>query len=159
MARYHVFLRREGEGSPHLWLRDLSADEVRRRLVKPYLKGGTLVDGGVIIPVNTLRQVRIARTDTSFDEAYSASFDEHSRRMEELNRGGEGVYFLSAGPGHDDMVDEWPDATEEFLNGKPPGTGAKPGWLQAITNNRFLSSLVVGLILAAVYWYFGLRRP
>jgi hypothetical protein len=153
-----VFLRREGEERPRLWARDLTADDVRRRLVAPYRKGGALVQGGEIIPVNELRAVRIARTDVPFQQAYAAAHVEDSRRTAELNRES-GIYFISPGPGHDDMVNEWPDVTAEFLKGKPPWTGAKSGWWVAITNNRFLSSLVVGLILAAVYMYFGVRRP
>jgi hypothetical protein len=157
MDYHHVYLRRLGEDALRLFLRDQSDLQVRDRLVAPYLKAGTLVDEGTIVPVSTLAEVRIVRTDHPFDQAYSVTHQKRVSEIDQLNREG-GVYFITPGPGHDDMAAEWDNVTSEFLKGRAPGSGAKPSGLIALTNNRLVGGLVVGVVLALIYWLLGIRR-
>lgn len=154
MSWFHVFVRQEGDAALRLLASDLAEEDVRRQIVKPYRRGTSLVHGGTIIPVASLRGMTICKTELTFQEAYSAAHAEHSKQMEEINRGG-GVYFISAGPGHDDMAEVFPIVTDHFLRGKEPGDAARPSVLLAITNHPVVSTVVGGVVLAGAVYFLG----
>gem|GEM_PF-3416656 len=93
-------------------------------------------------------------TSTAFEQAYSSEHAAQSKKIDELNRGG-GVFFLSPGPGHDDMADSFENVTNLFLRGKGPGHAGRPHPLVAITNHPIVSTVVGGIVLAGLVFYLG----
>jgi hypothetical protein len=160
ISYFHVFIQQDSDDKLRCFLKDLVPDAVRTRVVKPYKKGRSLVNGGQIVPVGSLRQLQVFRTDCDFEASYKKAHAEHRKQMEDLNREG-GLYFLSAGPGHDDMSDEWPNVTEEFLRGCAPGIDVEPSFVQKLSHDPTVSATVAavvgGLILAVVLIYFNLK--
>lgn len=124
MDYFHVFVRQEAETTLRVVALDLTEDEMKRQIVKPYCRGTSIVQGGKIISLPAIRELRICVTRTAFKQAYSSEHAAQSREMKELNRCG-GVFFLSPGPGHDDMADSFEDVTNRFLHGKEPGNAGR----------------------------------
>lgn len=154
MDYFHVFVRQEGEAALRVVALDLTEDEIKRHIVKPYRRGASIVQGGKITPVASLRELRICMTSTVFEQAYSSEHAAQSKKIDELNRGG-GVFFLSPGPGHDDMADSFENVTNLFLRGKGPGHAGRPHPLVAITNHPIVSTVVGGIVLAGLVFYLG----
>lgn len=156
MNYFHVFVCQEGETALRVVAHDLTADELKRHIVKPYRRGKSIVRGGKIIPVASLRELRICVTSTAFEQAYSFEHAAHSREMDELNRNS-GVFFISPGPGHVDMANLFENVTDQFLHGKEPGDANRPPLLVSITNHPIVSTVVSGVVLAALVLYLGLK--
>lgn len=158
MLQFHVFIQQGGDAALRCFLMDLTVDAVRERVVKPYNRGGHLVRGGEIVPVDSLRRIEICSTESSFDTSYEAAHAEHMRRIEALNTG-DGVFFLSPGPGHDDMAQEWINVTEQFLKGRAPGSTTAV--MHKLSSNPIVSATVAtvvgGIILAVVVYYLNLK--
>lgn len=154
MNYFHVFVCQEGETALRAVALDLTEDELKRHIVKPYRRGTSIVKGGKITPVASLRELRICMTSTAFEQAYSAEHAVQSRRIDELNRDG-AVFFLSPGPGHDDMADSFENVTDRFLRGKEPGNAGRPPLLVSITNHPIVSTVVGGVVLAGLVFYLG----
>ena len=154
MDYFHVFVCQEGEAALRVVAHDLSKDEIKRHIVKPYRRGTSIVQGGKIIPVSSLRELRICMTRTAFEEAYSYEHAVQSRKIDELNRGGN-VFILSPGPGHDDMADSFENVTDRFLRDKEPGNAGRPPLLVSITNHPIVSTVVGGVVLAGLVFYLG----
>lgn len=93
-------------------------------------------------------------TSTAFEQAYSSEHAVQFRKMDELNRGGD-VFFISPGPGHDDMADSFENVTDRFLRGKEPGNASRPPLLVSITNHPIVSTVVGGVALAGLAFYLG----
>ncbi len=113
MDHFHVFIRQEADATLRVLARDLTEEEIKRQVVKPYRRGTAIVHGGTIVPVASLREVRVCKTGARFEEAYSSEHAAQSKRMDDLNREG-GVIFISAGPGYDDMGDAFENVTLGF---------------------------------------------
>lgn len=158
MSYFHVFIQQESDSALRCFLTDLKAQDVARRIAKPYSSGGSLVNGGQIVPVLSLRRVEICATDADFETSYSETHAQHARRIDALNSGG-GAFFLSPGPGHDDMADEWTNVTNRFLKGRGPGGDG--GFVQKVLVNPTVSAVIEtvlgGLILAVLVWHFNLK--
>ena len=154
MDYFHVFVRKEGETALRVVALDLAEDEIKRHIVKPYCRGTSIVQGGKITPVASLGELRICMTSTAFEQAYSSEHAAQSKKIDELNRGG-GVFFLSPGPGHDDMADSFENVTSRFLGVKEPGQAGRPHPLIAITNHPIISTVVGGIVLAGLAFYLG----
>ncbi|MES2938690.1 MAG: hypothetical protein V4864_13470 [Pseudomonadota bacterium] len=154
MDYFHVFVRQEGDADLRLLASDLAKEEIERRIGKPYRRGTAIVQGGTIIPVASLRAIRICRTDATFEQAYSSEHAVQSKQLEELNRNG-GVYFASVGPGHDDMAESFEDVTEKFLRGKEPGNARTPSLLVSLVNHPIVSTVLGGIVLAGLVYYLG----
>lgn len=145
MDHFHVFVRQDANTMLRVFAVDLTEDEVKHRIVGPYRRGKSLVQSGTIIPVASLRELRICRNRIAFESAYMAEHAAHSEAIEALNQG-DGMYFLRAGPSHDDMAESFENVTNQFLQGKEPGDG---GWLSALASiaNHTLVSTVLGDIV------------
>ncbi len=156
MNYFHVFVCQEGQAALRVVAHDLTADELKRHIVKPYRRGTSIVRGGKITPIASLRELRICVTSSAFEQAYSFEHAAHSREMDELNRNS-GVFFLSPGPGHDDMANSFENVTDQFLHGKEPGDASRPHFLVSITNHPIVSTVVGGVVLAALVFYLGFR--
>lgn len=158
MPQFHVFIQQDGDAALRCFLTDLTADAVRDRVVKPYNRGRHLVRGGEIVPIGSLRRIEICSTEASFDTSYGATHAEHVRRIDALNTG-DGVFFLSPGPGYDDMAQEWVNVTEQFLKGRAPGSAT--GVMHKLSFNPTVSATVAtavgGIILAVVMYYLNLK--
>lgn len=154
MNHFHVFVRQEGGTTLRVFVRDLAEEEVKHRIVRPYRRGTSIVHGGKIIPIESLRELRICMTNDTFEQAYSSEHAAHCRAMEELNRDS-GVLVLSVGPGHDDMADSFEDVTDQFLRGKEPGDAGRPSLFAAITNHPVVSAVLGGVVLAGLTFYLG----
>jgi hypothetical protein len=153
---FHVFVR-EGDAARRLFLKDLTADAVVRRIVKPYRSGGSLVAGGEIVPVASLRELRIIESGDPFDRAFAVACQQFLRRQEELNAGG-GLVFISPGAQDEDMANEWPNVTDRFLNGHEPGADNRPGLIEKVSANPLLSALIAAVGAALVLMYvFGIK--
>ncbi len=154
MDYFHVFVRQEGETTLRVVALDLTEDEIKRQIVKPYCRGTSIVQGGKITPLASLRELRICMTSIAFEQAYSSEHAAQSRKMEELNRCG-GVFYLSPGPGHDDMAYSFENVTNRFLRGKEPGNVGRPPLLVTIANHPIVSIVVGGIVLAGLVFYLG----
>jgi hypothetical protein len=122
--------------------------------VKPYRRGTSIVHGGTIVPIKSLRELRICRTGAPFEQAYSSEHAAQAKRMDELNREG-GVIFLSPGPGYDDMADSFENVTDRFLRGKEPGDAGRPTLLASVTSHPIVSTVLGGVVLAGLVFYLG----
>jgi len=154
MNHFHVFVRQEGETALRLVALDLTEDEIKRHIVKPYRRGTSIVQGGTITPVASLRELRICVTSTAFEQAYSSEHAAHSRKMDELNRDSN-VFILSMGPGHDDMANTFENVSDRFLCGKEPGNASRPPRFVSITSHPIISTVVGGVVLAGVVVCLG----
>lgn len=154
MDHFHVFIRQEADATLRVLARDLAEEEIKRQVVKPYRRGTSIVHGGTIVPVASLRELRICKTSVPFEQAYSSEHADQSKRMDELNRDG-GVIFISAGPGYDDMADAFENVTDRFLRGKEPGDAGAPSLLGAISNHPIVSTVVGGVVLAGLVFFLG----
>ena len=154
MHYFHVFVRQEGDANLRVLARDLEEQEITRQIVKPYRRGTSIVHGGKIIPIASLRELRICKTDAIFEQAYSAAHAAHSKEMDELNQGG-GVFFVSAGPGYDDMAESFENVTDRFLRGKEPADAGRPSLFVSISNHPIVSTVVGGVVLAGLVFFLG----
>jgi hypothetical protein len=154
MDHFHVFIRQEADATLRVLARDLTEEEIKSQVVKPYGRGTSIVHGGTIVPVASLRELRICKTGAPFEQAYSSEHADQSKRVDELNREG-GVIFISPGPGYDDMADAFENVTDQFLRGKEPGDAGRPSLLVSISNHPIVSTVLGGVVLAGLVFYLG----
>lgn len=154
MHYFHVFVCQEGEAALRVVALDLTEDEIKRHIVNPYRRGTSIVQNGKIISVASLRELRICMTSTAFEQAYSSEHAVQSRKIDELNRGGD-VFFISPGPGYDDMADSFENVTDTFLRVKEPGNASHPPLLVSFINHPIVSTVVGGVVLSGLAFYLG----
>lgn len=156
MDHFHVFARQEGEAELRVLAADLTEAEVKRRIVRPYRRGTSIVHGGTIIPIASLRELRICKTSLPFDESHEAECVADAEEIALLNRSGD-LTFVSPGPLRDNMAECFDNVTEQFLRGREPGDKGQASLFSSITNHPIISTVVGGLLLAAAVFYLGIK--
>lgn len=156
MPYFHVFIRETGQDELRLFMRDMSDADVRNRVLRPYRKSGSLVADGEIIPIASIRQFKIVKSETTFSSRYSQYFGVHMRKQKEMqSKLPPGGIFISPGPREHDLISLMDDTTEEFLRDEEPGTGARPGIWAKLTENATLSAIVAGVVVLLLTLYFS----
>lgn len=125
MPYHHVIAKLAGAEKGLCLFSDLSTSELKRRFIVCYEKGESFFSGNDLISPADLRSVQIVRTAHPEAEEREAINRQSLAQIDEMNRSGSDLFFLSLGSGYEpaDIALAGEDVTRSFISG-PPGTRA-----------------------------------
>lgn len=134
----------------HALLTDLSADDIRKKFVRPYLKGQHILCGNNQIDVFGITKLLIICTEENSKNARKKINEESLRRIDELNAQG-GPMLISAGSGYnaEDIREAGVDVTSEFITGSVGSKKSLPWYVNLII------TVAGGLLVAGIVWWLG----
>lgn len=89
MTYYHVIIKCKSERSASIELfRDLTSVELKKKFVKPYLKGHSILSGNDQIDVFSITNLMIIETDDKSDVVRNRIYEESLRRIDQMNAEG-----------------------------------------------------------------------
>ena len=145
---YHV-LGAIGDRKTEVLFSDLTAKELRKQFVTPYMRGRTFFAGTLVVAPTELREVRIIETPMKEAAAREQVNRDSLAEIAEMNRTS-GLFIISPGQGYhpDDVVDAGADVTRIFLRGGPGSSGGLLGlsknaavWLLGIVSSVLAAGL------------------
>jgi hypothetical protein len=125
--------------------KDLSADELKARFIKPFEKGIYFFCGNDLIAPSDLRTIQIIRTERQDKVERDEINIKDLESIRQLNNSRTGVVFISAGRGYEpqDIAEVGTDVTHTYLKGPP---GFKSHWWESRKKEiAWFVGIVVGL--------------
>lgn len=158
MSYFHVTIKKKGSDGWLCVFKDLSASDLKKRLVKPYRLGKSIFYDGNILSPSDITQVKITETKMSHDEELMVVQDESYKKVQEFNRTSSSVVLVSAGHGYSDYeINECgSDVTESYIS-SGPGIGTLGTALADFIKHPWVVRVVGGLVFVAVVAYLGLK--
>ena len=154
---FHAFVRTHSHPGWMLVDADLTAGQLKSRVVRPYHAGSRVVRRGVVTDMADVCEVRILKTSMPCSQAVSQLDREHTEMIEKLNSGDSTVKFVDTRPRSDplNLVDGSrhvvSNVTDESIHGPPGQESAIVRLWKVITSNP-LASTVIGGLLVLVVW-------
>ena len=135
---------------------DLSRRDLKTRFLKPYARGENLVSGNHILPVRSIRIVRVIATERQSKSELEDLQRESRAKIDELNRKSKDAVFILLGVGYkdEDIVYTGTDVTAQFINVAP---GAKDMVARVISflNNGWVVAVGGGILVGALVGWLG----
>jgi hypothetical protein len=143
---YHV-LGAIGDCKTEVLFSDLTAKELRKQFVVPYIRGCAFFAGTSVVFSSELRKVRIIETPMKEAEAREQINRDSLADIAEMNHTGD-LFIISPGQGYepDDIAEAGADVTCTFLHGGP---GSSNGMLGLSKNAAGCLLGIGGSVLAA----------
>lgn len=128
---YHVRITQESAQNDEVKL-DLSEAQLKKKFLKPYKDGRTIVINGKTIPPDEIERIRINRTEQSSDKL-----------LPKIKKKRKSNSAIAVGiPDEWYVADEGEDVTSEFITG-PPGSGLDEGQIEKIPEDDERNVFVV----------------
>jgi hypothetical protein len=149
---FHAFIRNRGR---HEWIAvalDLSETEITRRVVKPYRRGKSLFVNGSVFKAEDIEAIRIVRTPSVAKDAIAELARQHNEFVDRINSDPtSGVVFIDIGPNSaTDLVDEYDNVTDRFVNAPPGTSGFLASVWNYVTSNPLVSGVLATLLATAL---------
>ncbi len=146
MGFLHVLISWKPSDDFECVLSDLSTKELKRRFIKPYRSGKSILIEGRVLPLAELFSVKVICTDRDIDAELQDLQERSQQEIREFNRNSD-ILLVSPGRGHsdEDIVECGKDVTNEYLSG-PPGS-SRAAW--ELLHNPWVVTLVGGFLVAA----------
>lgn len=139
-------------GIGRLIFSDLSEADLKRRFVKPYNRGRSILIGGETINLMDVSAVQIVRTSDPKDSVLRRLADEQAER--DRRNSNSWVIFAGAAPDDADIGSGGDDVTGEYIS-QPPGNKNGLGIMVRLAlEHPIIAGLVVLLIAALVSWWW-----
>lgn len=150
MDLYHVVVEIHGEKKPILVFGDLSKSELRKRFLKPYSLGKSVLKKNQVVDLSKVVAVYIRMTKASMTDELEGLKAKSKAEIDELNRGS-GIVFVGFGRGYagEDISECGVDVTDEFIK-TPPGQGTTFSKLIELLHNPWALRIGGGIILIIV---------
>jgi hypothetical protein len=149
MPYYHVLLSLDASSEAERCVfRDLDEGALKASFVSRYRAGKDVLSSGEIIPLASIRKVRIIATEHQMDAALSELDARKEVDREELNRGAGGVVFLGGmGSSPNDIAEVGQNVTSQFIK-DVPGSPMRGGLVARVLENPWLVA-IGGTVVAA----------
>ena len=147
--KFHHVLGAIGDRQTEVLFSDLTARELRKQFVIPYMRGITFFAGTAVVAPAELRKVRIIETPVNEAKAREQVNRDSLAHIAEINRTS-GLFIISPGQGHqpDDIEEAGDDVTRTFLHGGPGSASVllglsknAAGWLLGIVGSVLAAGL------------------
>lgn len=145
-----IWLEGDKKREPSITLTDLGANDLRRKIVKPYTSGEKIAEGGKVFDLSKTLEVKILETRLLASDLVKAANDKINKKIDESNASSRSVVLISFGNAKPWEV-EGVDVTDKFIKG-PPG---HIGVIRKIFRSP-LTVMILGLAGAALLGYLGL---
>lgn len=154
MNYYHVAVRLKDKSSYQILFSDLSEQDLRKKFVRPYEKGGTFIVGHEFMAATSLRAVVIVQTDCE-EAAIRAEANRQGRELiDEINHDRHGALFIAEAPlyGALDLIESGQDVSSRYIKG-PPGVTFR--WHVPPSALKWLAGLLTTVIGGGVLKWLG----
>lgn len=154
----HVVVTLRGdESSARFLFGDLDEAGLKRKFLKPYRRGESILVGNDLIPLSEVTSVSIIETAESKEASLADLQKESSETVDRTNAAlhESGVVIISAGSGwaDEDIVQVGDDVTDRYIKAGP-GRGADADYIRSIIVNPWVVTIIGGLMVAAIGWLF-----
>ena len=151
MTYFHVVVERSGNSKPLFLFGDLSDKDLRRRFLRQYQLGKSVLKENRVIDLGHVVAVQIIRTTEPLEKALKRLQKESNEQIEHLNRESNGLVIISAGSGwvNEDIVHCGEDVTPQYVTA-PPGDGTPMTKIIAFLHSPWVLSIGGGLALLVI---------
>lgn len=152
MIYFHATIKTKNSDCWLCIFKNLSASELKKKLVIPYKLGKSIYYDGKILSPSDITQVKITKTEKSHEEELEIVQEESYENIQKSNRTSHGVIFISAGYGYNDYeINECgEDVTSAYISGGP-GIGT----LFTKIAEFIKHPLVVSVVSGAGVWFLS----
>lgn len=158
MSYLHVTIKTKSSDGWLCIFKDLSAPELKKKLVKPYSLGKSIYYDGNILSPNEITQVRITETESTHEEELKVVQEESYRDVQEFNRTSSSVVLISAGHGYSDYeINECGNNVTNSYISSGPGVGTPFTVVAEFIKHPWVVRVVGGLVFVAMAAYLGLQ--
>ncbi len=158
MSYLHVTIETKSSNGWICIFNDLSAADLKKKLVKPYRLGKSIYYDGNILPSNEISKIKINETEKPREEELKIVQEDSNREVQEFNRSSSGITLISAGHGYNyhEINECGTDVTNRYIS-SGPGTGTYVTAVAEFIKHPWVVRVVGGLVFVAVAAYLGLK--
>ncbi len=158
MSYLHVTIKTKSCDSWLCIFKDLTASDLKKRLVKPYRIGKSIYYDGNILSPNEITQIKINETEKPHESELNIVQEESYKETQEFNRTSSSVVLISAGHGYNDYeINECgKDVTSSYIS-TGPGVGTPFTAAAEFIKHPWVVRVVGGLVFVAVAAYLGFK--
>ncbi len=152
MTEYlHVVIENSDSKEPLLLYGDLSEKDLRRKFLRNYQLGKSVMKNNQVVDLSTVTSVKIIKTSVTLDAAFEQLQKDSNERIDKLNRESSSLVIVSAGRGwkREHIAECGKEVTDKYIS-EPPGQGTWLTWVGTILKNPWMLSIGGGLILVVL---------
>jgi hypothetical protein len=146
-----VTLRGEGKKPPRFLFGDLDEAGLKRKFLKPYRRGESIVVGNDLVPLPEVRTVKIVETDEPREVCLTQLQKQSSEAIDRFNAHARetGAVLISIGSGwaDEDIVEAGEDVTDRYIKSGP---GSEQNALLSYVWNKWGIAIICGIIGSAI---------
>lgn len=158
MSYFHVTIKTKTSDDWLCIFKDLSASDLKRKLIKPYRLGKSIFYDGKILPPIEITQIKIIETEKTHDEELKIVQEESFKEVKEFNRTNSSVVLISAGRGYSDYeINECgTEVTNSYIS-SGPGIGTPLSKVAEFIKHPWIVRIAGGLVFIVIAAYLGLK--
>ena len=155
---YHVVVVQADSKRKVVLFKDISKNEIKKKLIKPFGRGENLLIASTIYKVADIKKVQIIKTNDVADTLIKSHEDKFNKYRDQANNEpGSSVHFGPYFSRDSDIVKCGIDVTSDFITNAP---SIKPSMLYEIIHNPWVVGIGTVLLTTLILWlisnYFGI---
>lgn len=158
MSYIHVTIKTKSTDTWACVFKDLSEQDLKKKLLKPYNLGQPIYYDGKILSPNEITRIKINKTQRTHIEELKSVQEESFKSVQEFNNSNAGVIIVSAGHGYEDYeINECgTDVTDLYISAGP-GSGTSFTKVNDFIKHPWVVRIIPGVIAVAIIAYLKFK--